>query len=247
MIRLVAVFFVFLLTLASNVYPANSEEGDNNAGRKETFQNVDFMIDFTDYGDGSVETWLKKKGFQFERDAKNRKKLDLEVGADGLILDCKGPMLGMLVNEGVDLEEFTSIRLEWGVIDYPEGTSYEEGIRNEALMVIVFFGYDKISSGHFLIPNAPYFIGFFLGNEEKPGKSYVGRYFRKSGRFVCLGNPKEGKTVISEYNLVEAFKREYKKDKVPLISGLALSIDTTKAKNRGRASAFIKSIEFLGW
>jgi hypothetical protein len=133
------------------------------------------------------------------------------------------------------------------VNDYPEGTSYEEGIRNEALMVIVFFGYDKLSSGHFLIPNAPYFIGFFLGREEEIGKSYVGRYFKKSGRYVCLGNPKEGETVISEYNLVEAFKKAYNKDEVPLISGLALSIDTTKAKNRGKASAFIKSIEFLEW
>ncbi len=245
MIRLVAVFFAFLLTMASSVYSANSEEDDNKAGGKDTFQKVNFMIDFTDYEDGSVETWLKEKGFQFERDAKNPKKLDLEVGEEGLILDIKSSMLGIIVNEGVDLEEFTSIRLEWGVIDYPEGASYEKGIRNEALMVIVFFGYDKISSGHFLIPSAPYFIGFFLGREEEVGKGYVGRYFKKSGHYVCLGNPKEGETVISEYNLVEAFKRKYEKDEIPLISGAALSIDTTKAKNQGKAKAFIKSIEFL--
>ena len=246
MIRLMTIFFTFLLIIASSVLLANSEEDGNNAGGKETFQKVDLMIDFTDYGDGSVEDWLEKKGFQFERDAKNRKKLDLEIGAQGLILDCKSPMLGIIVKEGVDLEKFASIRLEWGVIDYPEGASYEEGVRNEALMVIVFFGYNKVSSGHLLIPNAPHFIGFFLGKEEEIGKSYVGRYFRKSGRYVCLGKPKEGEMVISEFNLVEAFKREFKKDEVPLISGLALSIDTTKAKNRGKASAFIKGIDFLG-
>jgi hypothetical protein len=67
----------------------------------------------------------------------------------------------------------------------------------------------------------------------------------KSGRYVCLGNPKEGVTVISEYNLVEGFKSKYEKDEVPLISGIALSIDTTKAKNQGKARASIKSKEFL--
>lgn len=245
MIRLAAVFIAFLLTMASSVYSANSEENDNKAREKDTFQKVNFLIDFTDYDDGSVEKWLKEKGFHFKGHSKNRKKLDLEVGEEGLILDIKRPMLGMILNEGVDLEEFTSIRLEWGVIDYPEGASYEAGIRNEALMVIVFFGYEKISSGHFAIPNAPYFIGFFLGREEEVGKGYVGSYFKKSGRYVCVGNPKEGETVKSEYNLAEAFKRKYDKDEIPLISGVALTIDTTKAKNQGKASAFIKSIEFI--
>jgi hypothetical protein len=231
--------------MISSVDSAFSEKADDKARGKDTFQKVNFMIDFTDYEEGSVESWLKGKGFEFKRDAQNRKKLDLEVGEEGLVLDVKSSMLGIILNEGVDLEEFTSIRLEWGVFDYPEGVSYEERTRNEALMVIVFFGYDKISSGSFLIPNAPYFIGFFLGREEKIGKGYIGRYFKKSGRYVCLGNPKEGETVISEYNLIEAFKRKYEKDEVPLISGIAMAIDTTKAKNQGKAKAFIKSIEFL--
>jgi hypothetical protein len=234
-----------LLTIISNVNSSYSEGDADKAGPKDSFQKVNFMIDFTDYENGSVEKWLEAKGFKFERDARNRKKLDLEVSEEGLILDIRKSMLGIILNEGVDLEEFTSIRLEWGVFDYPEGASYEEGIRNEALMVIVFFGYDKISSGNFLIPNAPYFIGFFLGREEKVEKAYIGSYFKKSGHYVCLGNPKEGETVISEYNLVEAFKRKYEKYEVPLISGVALEMDTTKAKNQGKARAFIKSIEFL--
>lgn len=245
MIRLIACLLIFLLFMISSVDSAFSEEVDDKARKEDTFQKVNFMIDFTDYEKGSVDSWLKGKGFEFKIDAQNRKKLDLEVGEEGLILDIKKSMLGIILNEGVDLEEFTSIRLEWGVLDYPEGASYEQGIRNEALMVIVFFGYDKISSGHFLIPNTPYFIGFFLGREEKVGKGYVGRYFKKSGTYVCLGNPKEGETIISEYNLVDAFKREYEKDEVPLISGIALSIDTQKAKNQGKAKAFIKSVEFL--
>ena len=245
MIRSTVILVISLLTMITSIPPANSQEGSDKTGGKDAFQKVNFMIDFTDYEEGSVESWLEEKGFEFRRDAQNRKKLDLEVGENGLVLDIKRSMFGVMVNEGVDLEEYTSIRLEFGVIDYPEGVSWEEGIRNEALMVMVFFGYDMISSGHFLIPNTPYFIGFFLGREEKVGKGYVGRYFKKSGRYVCLGNPKEGETVIAEYNLVEAFKRKYEKDEVPLISGIALAIDTTKAKNKGKAKAFIKSIEFL--
>jgi len=46
-------------------------------------------------------------------------------------------------------------------------------------MVFVFFGYDKISNGHFLIPNTPHFIGLFLGKDNEENKPYTGRYFKK--------------------------------------------------------------------
>ncbi|UCF95458.1 MAG: hypothetical protein JSW39_15360 [Desulfobacterales bacterium] len=136
MVRIKAYLLIFLLTLISNVHPSYSEGDNDKAGGKDSFQKVNFMIDFTDYEDGSVEEWLQAKGFRFERDARDRKKLDLEVGEEGLILDVKQPMLGIIVNEGVDLEEFTSIRLEWGVFKYPEGVSYEQGIRNEPLLMV---------------------------------------------------------------------------------------------------------------
>jgi hypothetical protein len=234
--------FIFLLTLALAFGSIGHSSGQ---AEKDTFQKVNFLIDFSDYSEGSVEEWLREKGFEFRRDARDRKKLDLDVTENGLVVEVKRGMLGVMLNEGVDLEEFTSIRLNWGIIQYPEGASYEQGVLNEALMVIVFFGYDKISSGHFAIPNAPYFIGFFLGKDEKVGKGYVGRYFQKGGRYVCLGNPKPGEMVVSEYDLISAFKRKYEKDEVPIISGIALAIDTTRSGGAGKAAAFIKSIEFL--
>jgi hypothetical protein len=210
-----------------------------------SFQKSNAFIDFSDYESGPVDEWLKEKGFEFQRDAQDRQKLHLEVRDEGLILEAKSPMFGMLVNDGVDLEKFTSIRLDWGVHRYPEGASYDREVRNEALMVIVFFGYDKVSCGHLMIPNAPYFIGFFLGKEEKVGKAYVGQYCQKSGRYVCLGNHQPGESVLSEYDLRSAFKRKYETKKVPHISGVALSIDTTKSGGGGKAAAFIKGIEFL--
>ena len=206
---------------------------------------MNFLIDFSDYETGSVECWLRDKGFQFEKDANDRRKLEVDVSKDALILESKDRIRALIINEGVDLVQYNTIRLEWGIIKYPKGASYEKKVNNEAIMIIVFFGYDKISSGHFLIPNAPYFIGFFLGKDEKVGKGYVGRYFQKGGRYVCLGNPKPAEMVVSEYDLISAFKRKYEKDEVPIISGIGLAIDTTRSGGGGKAAAFIKSIEFL--
>ena len=234
--------FIFLLEL---VFIFSSIGYSYSQPEKDTFQKVIFFIDFTDYHEGSIDKWLKDKGFELRGGVRNRKKLDMNVSNKGLELEAKKNMMGIMLNEGVDLNEFSSIRLNWGIIKYPEGASYEQGILNEALMVIVFFGYDKISSGHFLIPNAPYFVGFFLGKDEKVGKSYVGRYFQKSGRYVCLGNPKPGEMVISVRELISGFKQYYEKDEIPCISGIGLSIDTTKSSGGGKAGVFIKSIEFL--
>ena len=46
-------------------------------------------VNFSDYQDGSIEDWLKEKGFKFERDAKNRDKIDLDIGDKSLVLDTK--------------------------------------------------------------------------------------------------------------------------------------------------------------
>jgi hypothetical protein len=221
-----------------------SEQGSATT-QSDPFRKVNFLIDFSDYESGSVEQWLKGKGFEFKRDARNRKRLDLDVSEDALILEAKRRMRGFLINEGVDLDKFSTIRVEWGILKYPEGATYEDRVNNEALMVIVFFGHDRMSSGHFAIPSSPYFIGLFLGKEEEVNKGYKGRYFQKSGRFVCLGNPEPGETVVSEYDLVSAFKRKYEKDEVPLISGIALAVDTSSASDGGKAAAFITRIDFL--
>ena len=237
----ISILSISLFVLSSIGFSAHSAA----TTQEDTFQKVNFFMDFSDYESGSVEQWLREKGFEFKRDAKNRRRLDLDVNEDALILEAKRRMRGFLVNEGVDLEEFSTIRIEWGIIKYPEGATYEDRVNNEALMVMVFFGHDRMPSGHFAIPSSPYFIGFFLGKEEQVNKAYKGRYFNKSGRFVCLGNPEPGETVISEYDLVAAFKRKYEKDEVPLISGIALAIDTSSSDDGGKAAAFIKRIEFL--
>jgi len=238
--RVAVLAIAMLLAGNSLVFAAESgSQGDDG------FDKTTYLLDFSDYSEGSVESWLQIKGFKFERDAKNRSKLDLDINDNALVLEAKKAVFGILVDEAVDVKEFSRIRIEWGVHKYPKGASYEKKVNNEALMVYIFFGYDKISSGSFLIPNSPYFIGLFLCEDEKVNFPYKGRYFHKSGRFVCLGKPKPGETVISEFDLITAFQTYFEEDEVPVISGISLAVDTKKSKEGGKAAAFIKSVEFI--
>ncbi len=238
------VFFTLVFSL-SNGYFSFAEEGRPKSQENATFQKVNFFIDFSDYEGGSVEQWLQSKGFVFEGGAKDRKKIDLDVGENGLVLETKTRTREFLFNENVELEEFSSVRIEWGIIKYPVDASYEKKVNNEALMLYIFFGYDKISSGHFALPNSPYFIALFLGKDDEVNKPYLGRFYHKGGRFVCVGNPKSSETVITEFDLIHHFKAFYEKDEVPIISGISLGVDTSASGDGGRAAAFIKSIEFL--
>jgi hypothetical protein len=229
----------------SEKLPSVTESSHSSKPENDTSQKNTFLIDFSDYEKGSIEEWLKKKGFKLKKAAKNRKKLDLDVDEGALFLEAKKPLTALIIKKSVDPGTYSRVKIEWGVIKYPKGASYEGKVNNEALLVLVFFGDENISSGHLAIPNSPYFIGLFLGRHDKVNKAYKGNYYHEGGRFVCLGNPKPGETIISEFDLADAFKRYFQKDEVPSISSVALEIDTTSSADDGRAAAFIHSIEFL--
>jgi hypothetical protein len=209
------------------------------------FRNGDFSLDFSGYTGGSLDQWLKARGFTFERDAKNRSLLQLSIANDALILEAKGRLTGFLLNDSVNVEKVRRIRIKWGVIQYAQEVSYVRQVNNEALMLYIFFGREKISSGHVLIPNSPYFIGLFLCEDERTNFPYKGRYFQTGGRFVCLGKPQPGDTIVSEFDLDAAFKRYFDKNETPGITGIGFGVDTTKAGKGGTAAALIKSIEFV--
>jgi hypothetical protein len=208
------------------------------------FQKVNLSIDFSDYSEGPIDEWLQAKGFDFEQGTKDRKSLELSSNNGSLILEAKGHVRQFIVNDEVKLEKFSTIRIEWGVIKYPKDASYERKVNNEALMVYIFFGHNKLSSGDPAIPNLPYFIGLFLG-DDKMNTPYKGKYFHEGGRFVCIGNPKPHDTMISEFNLITAFQTYFEKDEVPMISGISLGVDTSSSGDEGKAAAYIKRIEFL--
>jgi hypothetical protein len=210
-------------------------------GRQEAM----WRVDFSDYVGGSIEEWLQAKGFRLEQGAEDPELLALSIHEGALVVEAKAPVKGFLVNRDVQLEEVSKVRIHWGIINYPEHASYERQVNNEALMLYIFFGQDKVASGHAMIPALPYFIGLFLGQKEPPNTPYKGRYFHEGGRFVCVGNPNPHETVISEFDLNTAFRTYFKKDDVPKISGITLGIDTFRSGDGGKAAAYIYSIEFL--
>jgi hypothetical protein len=253
----IAVLSVVTLTLSPCVF---SEQGrldgpakpasminSENLNKQESAQSQKryYLIDFSDYQEGSIEEWLKNKGFKFEQGARNRKKLDLDVDEGGLILEAKTRLRGFISNDSLEPRRYSGVRIEWGVVKYPKGASYEAKVNNEAIQVVIFFGHEKISSGHWVLPNSPYFIGLFLGRDDVLYKAYKGRYYQQGGRFVCMGNPLPGETIISEFDLVYAFRRYFQKDEIPCITGVALAMDTSSSADDGRAVAFINSLEFF--
>ena len=62
---------------------------------------------------------------------------------------------------------------------------------------------------------------------------------------MCVGNPKPHETVVSEFDLRAALQTYFGKDGMPMISGIALGIDTFRSGDKGKAAAYIYSIEFL--
>ncbi len=114
-----------------------------------------YLVRFTDYEQGPIDDWLLGKGFKFEEDAKRRNRIDFDVGPNGLVLDAKRRAFGIMPNESVNVPEFTFIEIDWGVNKHPPGASYEQGVRNEAIMVVVFMGDENQPSGSlFIVPLA---------------------------------------------------------------------------------------------
>lgn len=250
------IVLIVVFVLSGNVFSADNQRAeiqepskvamDNCPGKKENdgVRKMNFLIDFSDYSGGSVYEWLKSKGFRFHKGAKNRKLIELSAHDGALVIKAKKRVRGFIFNESIDLKEFSTVRIEWGIIQYPKDASFERKINNEALMIYVFFGSERLSSGSFFIPDSPYFVGLFLSKDDEINKPYKGKYFHKGGRYVCIGSPEPQKAVISEFDLVSAFQT-YFKDEAPVISGICLAFDTSSAGDGGKAAAFIKRIEFL--
>ena len=154
------------------------------------------LVRFTDYESGSVEDWLQDKGFQFKEDAKRRDRIYLEVGEKGLILEAKRHAFGVMPNESVNVLEFTYVEIDWGVNKFPEGASYEQGVRNEAIMVFIFMGNEHQPSGSFFITDSPYFVALFLCHgDHRINHPHKSAYFKKGGRYVCVERPAVGQLV----------------------------------------------------
>jgi hypothetical protein len=118
-----------------------------------------FTIDFSGYTGGSVEKWLITRGFNFEKDAKTRTLLGLSIANQTLELTANGHLAGFIYNDSINVDNVGRVRINWGVRRYPQEASYEKKVNNEALMLYIFFGKEKVSSGHILLSPAYYSDG----------------------------------------------------------------------------------------
>ena len=204
------------------------------------------QFDFGAEPNSPAQKVLEGRSFVVKKDAADEDKIKLNHTPDALHVQVNSPSFGMIVHEE-DVPGANHIRLQWGVSTYPQGASYEHGIDNEAIMVYVFFGHEKYSSGSMFVPDSPYFIGFFLCPKESDqiGQPYAGHYYKKTGSYICVDHPEEGKTAISEVDLAKEFRKSFGMTSIPPVSGMSIEIDTTSSKNDGKAASFLKRIEFL--
>ncbi len=204
------------------------------------FGEVVYSMDFSKMENGDATEWFKKNDFSFKNDS-DEFSLRFEKGR--LIIEIDDDIGGFLYKE-VRIKNVKRVRIEWGVDVYPAGADWEKELYREAVGLIISFGDKKISSGSYVVPNVPYFIGLFLGELEKEGKEYTGNYFKKGGRYFCMpcNNP-PGQTVITEFELSDRFKSLFKESSVPPVTAFAIEADTRDTK--GKSKSFIKKIEFL--
>ncbi len=201
---------------------------------------VIYSIDFADVKENSAEEWLETNEFTFKLDADD---LKYRFENDALWIYNEGDINGLLYKE-IDIKKVKRIRIEWGVNRYSEGIDWENGLKRDPIMIIISFGRKKISSGSFIIPDVPYFIGMFLGEKEIDKKPYKGNYYKKGGRYICTPcNSPVGKTVITDLEIHDRFLALFDEKEVPPISAISIETDTRDLKQP--SEAYIKKIEFL--
>ena len=204
-------------------------------------EKVLFTIDFSGQPDGPALKWLEQRGFELQLGAK---KLNPHFQGNRLKLQSNGEDAGVFV-KALNLPNAKRIRIYWGVERYPQGANWEQGVNAVSLAVMVSFGNKKLESGAFYIPDAPYFIGLFLGEKEHQDKPYLGKYFRKGGRYFCTPcGVAPGAMVVTEFDLEKNFKTQFSEDRVPPLSRFGFQVNTKDTK--GGSAAFLKKVEILG-
>ena len=203
-----------------------------------------YSIDFSSPGSNNPRDWLKSKGYECEKDATSDDELALSFSGGALVLEAKSRLFGLIINKDLHLDNAKTIRITWGVDQFPDGANYEKKVNNEAIMVYVYYGNKSLSSDSLFIPNGPYFIGLFPGRFETLNKPFIGHHFTQGGRFVCIAHPELNKTIVSEFDLKKGFENCFGnvESTVPYISSIALEVETSSS---GPSKAFIKKIEIF--
>lgn len=139
------------------------------------------------------------------------------------------------------LPHVTKVKIVWGVERFAKGANWEQGNNRVALGAIIVLGTKHFPSGvpRFLAPPSPYFIAPFIGEKEKVGKMYIGKLYKKGGRYYCVSNS-DGE-VVTELDLPKRFLENFDED-LPPVTAFGFQMNTKNTQ--GGAKAFIKSIAF---
>lgn len=232
-VGLVFVLFCWTGLLPGNTGPALATE------LPAAMEGVLWHIDFTTFKNG-VRQELLDRDFRFEKEMKQDDTMQLSLANQRLNITTVGPAFGLMIKKGLNIEGTEWVELEWGVDYYPDRADWGKGKNREAVMVYFFFG-EPVEADRFYLPDSPYFIGLFLGQNEALLTPYKGKSYAKTGSYVCLGNPGPGELITSRFNLAEAYKKLYGTNRIPPITGIAIEVDTDSLPD-GRSSAFIQRI-----
>jgi len=207
---------------------------------------VIYSIDFSQQPDGSAIEWLKQNGFIL---ALKAEKLNPRFENHQMVIstnDALAGIIGIKLDDGKQLQDVERIKIEWGVARYPEGVNWDHGNNRVAIAVMIFFGTEKLSSGlPFGINAAPYFFSPFVSKTEPHEKMYLGKLYKKGGRYYSILAPKESTGLfVTDFEVKERFKKTFDQKHVPAVSGVAFQMNTEDTK--GGAMASIRRISFLG-
>jgi len=208
-------------------------------------KNILYSLDFSSQPDGSALDWLKQNGFVIELDAT---KLNPRFENHQLVLSTNDELAGIfgLRVEDKNLTGVESVEVEWSVSRFPDGASWEKGNNRVAVALMIFFGTERLSSGlPFGINSAPYFFSPFVTNVDPPGKKYLGKLYKKGGRYYSVGAPENASEIFTtDFELKQRFLTEFKKKEVPAVTAVAFQMNTEDTK--GGAVASIRRISFIG-
>ncbi|HEY6130480.1 MAG TPA: hypothetical protein VIV27_00600 [Halioglobus sp.] len=205
-----------------------------------------YTIDFSSQADGSAIPWLEQNGYII---ALNAADLNPRFEGGQLVLSTDDKVAGIIgkwFDESKLLQGVERVRIEWGVLRFPEGANWEADNNRVALAAMVFFGTEKLGSGlPFGVNAAPYFISPFIAKVEPADKTYIGALYKKGGRYVSVAAPDTtGDLFTTDFEVQQRFKQVFGKSEVPAISGVAFQMNTEDTS--GGAVAAIRRITFLG-
>jgi hypothetical protein len=189
----------------------------------------------------NARTWLASQGFEFKMDANNAARARFSFDERGLIVQTLGPAEPIIAQSKLAVAQPARLVVSWGVSRYPAGANWDVGVNNEPIMIMTFFGNERLPGGLFM-PPSPYFIGFFLCQSGRRGVPISGRSYTRQGRYVCLDGPAAGAQITSTVALDQQFRAAFHAAAAPPVTGLAIEADTTQVRSDGRSEAWIRSI-----